>query len=103
MKFGLLEKLPCTPKENEEYKRLLEIGAELPEGVYPVVDGWGEASSSEFYTICKPDLSESEIAEFLTYKKLSLIRTIKNCLVFFTTLTVISLIVCVLSFLSNNV
>ena len=35
------------------------------------------------------ELSADEITELLTYKKLGYLRTIKNCLVYFVTLTII--------------
>ena len=50
------------------------------------------AIATEFYTVFETDLSQQEILEYLTYKKLDLIRTIKNCIVFFTVLTVLSII-----------
>ncbi len=84
--FDLLQKIPCSKQENKEYQFLLENGRKLPEGVYPYDYG------TEFYTIYEPDLTESEIREYLTYKQLSLIRTIKNCAVFFTVLTIIGMI-----------
>ena len=37
-------------------------------------------------------MTEEEIAEYLRYKELKMLRTIKNCVVFFTTLAVISLV-----------
>ena len=85
--FDLLQKIPCTKKENEEYKQMLKSGKTLPEGVHAYT-----YEPDEFYKIHEADLTEAEINEYLTYKQLSLIRTIKNCVVFFTTLTVIGLL-----------
>ena len=90
--FNLLQKLPCTRKENKAYQQLLKSGGNLPEDVFPYIYENGETSTTEFYTVYEPDLTEAEIAEYLTYKKLSLLKTIKNCAVFFTALTVISII-----------
>jgi len=87
--FDLLQKIPCTRQENKEYKQLREKG-ELPKGVYEY-QYEGGTDSGEFYTIYEPELTPEEIAEYLTYKKLSLLKTIKNCVVFFTVLTIISL------------
>ena len=89
--FDLLQKIPCTKQENKEYQKLLKDGSTLPEGVYAYVYD-GEPSTTEFYTIYETDLTESEIREYLTYKQLSLIRTIKNCVMFFTVLTIIGMI-----------
>jgi hypothetical protein len=85
--FGLLEKVPCTKKENAEYTQMIKNGEALPEGVHAYV-----YETNEFYEIHEADLTESEIQEYLTYKQLSLIRTIKNCVVFFTVLAVIGLV-----------
>ncbi len=90
--FDLLQRIPCSKQENKEYQKLIKDGGVLPEGVFAYVYDSGEASTTEFYTIYKADLTESEIAEYLTYKKLSLIRTIKNCVVFFTVLTIIAMV-----------
>ena len=90
--FDLLQKIPCTKQENKEYQQLLKNGGTLPEGIFAYVYDTGEASTSAFYTIYETDLSESEIREYLTYKQLSLIKTIKNCILFFTVLTIIGMV-----------
>ena len=90
--FDLLQKFPCSKQENTDYQNLLKNGGVLREGVYAFVFDNGETSTTEFYTIYETDLTESEISEYLTYKKLSLIKTIKNCIMFFTVLTIIGMI-----------
>ena len=92
--FDLMQKIACSKEENKKYEKILKDGGTLPEGVFPcyTYDN-GEPLTSEFYTIYEPDLTESEITEYLTYKKLDMIRTIKNCILFFTSLTVIGMIV----------
>ena len=90
--FDLLQKIPRTKQENTEYQQLLKNGGTLPEGIFAYVYDTGETSTSEFYTIYETDLSESEIREYLTYKQLSLIKTIKNCILFFTVLTIIGMV-----------
>lgn len=90
--FDLLQKIPCTKQENKEYKKLLKDGGVLPEGVYAYVYDSGETSTTEFYTIYETDLTEPEIREYLTYKQLSLTRTIKNCVVFLTALTIFGMV-----------
>lgn len=92
LEFDLLQEIPCSKEENKEYEKLLNNGEPLPDGVYSCVDADGTTSKTEFYTIYESDLSESEKIEYLTYKKLSLLKTIKNCVVFFTILIVIGLV-----------
>ena len=87
--FGLLQKIPCSKQENIEYQKLLKENGVLPDGVYAYVYDNGETSPTQFYTVYETDLTESEITEYLTYKQLSLIRTIKNCIMFFTVLTIL--------------
>ena len=90
--FDLLQKIPCSKQENKEYQNLLKAGGVLPDGVFAYVYDNGETSTSEFYTVYETDFTEAEIQEYLTYKQMSLIRTIKNCVVFFTVLTIIGMI-----------
>ena len=90
--FGLLQKIPCSKQENKEYHKLLEDGGTLPEGVFAYT--FDDCTlTGEFYTVYETDLTESEKNEYLTYKKLNLIKTIKDCVLFFTILTIIGLIV----------
>ena len=73
-------------------------GVPLPDGVEEFTTeelgtnyATGDGPSGEFYHLYQANLTESELTEYLTYKKLDMLRTIKNCIVFFTVLTVISL------------
>lgn len=98
--FDLLQKIPCSKSENKKYKELLKNGQELPKGVFRYKYFDDSESNEEFYTIYDPNLTEQEIIEYLTYKKLKILNTIKNCVVFFTVLTVIALVVYLLFLLS---
>ena len=88
--FDLLQKIPCTPAENKAYLELLKSGQSLPEGVFRYM--YENTELDEFYTIYQPELTADEIAEYLTYKKLHMLRTIKNCAVFFVVLTIVSMV-----------
>ena len=91
-KLDLLQKIPCSKEENKEFERLLKDGGVLPDGVFAYEDLDGEPSKTEFYTIYEPDLTDAEIAEYLSCKQVEMIRTIKNCVVFFTVLTIIGMV-----------
>ena len=91
--FGLKQQILCSKEESKVYHNLLKNGEPLPEGVRRVVYESGELSTTEFFTVYEADLSDAEIQEYLTYKQLSMIKTIKKCAMFFTTLTIISIIV----------
>ena len=84
--YGVAQGLFCPQKDNEKYAQMVQDGIPLPSGIYEYKDGSAEKS---FYTVCAPELSNDEIVELLTYKKLGYLRTIKNCLVYFVTLTII--------------
>lgn len=90
--FNLLQKIPCSKEENKKYAQILKDGEALPKGVFEYSYGDGTTSTTEFYTIYKTDLNQEEIDEYLKFKQLKFIKTIKNCVVFFTVLTVLSII-----------
>ena len=98
--FDLLQKIPCTKQENKAYQQLLKNGGILPDGVFAYEYDSGEVSTTEFYTVYEADLTEAETQEYLTYKQLSLIKTIKNCVLFFTILTIIGVVAYLLTLLS---
>lgn len=104
--LDLLQKIPCSDEENKEYRKILQEGGKLPSGVYPYTNERGKASVKEFYTVYEPDLTEAELEEYLKYKELSILNTIKNltytkinllnmitdCLIFIVLLMVVALI-----------
>lgn len=99
LEFGVLEKKPCTEQENEAYLNLLKNGGALPDGVFRYENADGE-KTDVYYTIGDSDLTEAEIQEYLKYQKLKYIKTIKNCAVFFTALTIVGM-VCALLLILN--
>ncbi len=93
--FDILQKIPCSYQENEKYRALLKSGQPLPDDVFKETSDLSDELTN-FYTIYQCDLSPEEISEYLTYKKLNLLNTIKKCAVFFTALTIVSLILSIL-------
>lgn len=91
--FDLLQKIPCSKKDNKKYEKLLKDGGVLPEGVFAYGYETGDASTTEFYTVYEADLTEAEIVEYLTYKKLSMLRTIQNCILVLTVSSIIYMVV----------
>lgn len=79
--FGVLCKTPCSKEDSAKYKQILKEGGSLPEGVY-AVEYLNGSLPDEFYTVTPAGLEDAEIKEYLMYKKLSMLKTVKNCLVF---------------------
>lgn len=96
LKYDLYEKASCSQKESQEYKDLLKQGKRLPEDVR-TNDDWRNVNDSEFYRLVRPELTQEEITEYLMYKKLDMLKTIKNCVVFFTVLMIIGIFLFVLA------
>ena len=95
LKYDLYDQRLCTDEENEEYRKLLKQGENLPEDIYPIdasLEDMNITGKTKFLELLRTELTQAEIMEYLTYQKLDILATIRNCVVFFTALTVISLI-----------
>lgn len=84
--LGILEKELCTNRENKEYRKMQKDNAPLPEGVLQSPDTF------QYYRVNKTDLSEEEIDRLLRYRRTLYLRSIKNSMIFFVGLSIISLI-----------
>ncbi|MBQ2714470.1 MAG: hypothetical protein IJF76_02440 [Clostridia bacterium] len=93
--WDLIEKEYCTKEENEKFSEILKNGGELPDGVYKETIGSGyEESGSEtkYYRNGALEASQEEIFEYLMYKQLSVLDSIRSCLIFFVVLAVLGII-----------
>ena len=88
--LGVLQGVDCSYEENKKYRELLQENKPLPNGILRR-DPDGSVEYASFYKVERTALSKDELSEYLQYKQLKSIITIKNCVVFFTVLTVISL------------
>lgn len=89
----LLQRIDCSKEENKKFKELLKQGQELPNGIYRYKTENGEELDL-FYTIHKPtELNSEDRMEYILLKQFQQMKTIKNCVLFFTVLTVISLVI----------
>ena len=98
---NLLQKIDCSKEDNKKYKQMLKNGETLPNGVFEYKYGLDNEGTGAFYTIHKPELTPEERLEYITFKQLKMLNTIKNCVVFFTTLTVISMVITFFTLMSN--
>ena len=99
---GILHVIPCTEQENLTFEEAEKAGEALPEGVFHYRDENGKPIW-EYYRMEDPGYTEEEVREFLTYKRIALLeeqaqhlKTIKRCVIFFTVLTVISLVTAII-------
>jgi hypothetical protein len=100
----LLQKIDCSRSDSKKYVQMIKNGEKLPDGVFQYKSDTGEKLYS-FYTIYESDLTESEKLEYFMLKQnmsTDNIRTIKNCVVFFTVITVITLVLSFIVFLAGN-
>ncbi len=96
----LLQKIDCSREDNKKYNQLIKNNESLPDGVYEYKMETGDGTGT-FYTVYQPELTQEEKIEYITFKQLKMISTIKNCVVFFTVLTVISMIITFFALMSN--
>jgi hypothetical protein len=82
--LGILVKEACTEEENEQLSFMEEQGEKLPEDVHKY------AQPNTYYRLVKSNMTEDEITRVIMLKQTQYLRTIKNCLVFFVALTIIS-------------
>lgn len=82
--MGLKEKIMLDGEEEQNCKKLLEKGESLPQGVF-------ETGYNTFYRVESCNLTETEIERLLVFKKIQLLKVIKNCIAFFVVLTALSI------------
>ena len=86
-----VQSINCSAEDNAKYNHMVRTGIALPIGVYENKLPNG-AGSGTFCITYDNVLSHEEKMEYLAIKQTQMINTIKKCMVFFTTLTIISLI-----------
>lgn len=84
--LGILEKELCTSQENKEYRKMQKDNIPLPDGIYKSPETY------QYYRVKETDLTEEEIDRLLRYRRTLYLRSIKNSMIFFVALSVISVI-----------
>ena len=84
----VLQEIPCSKSECKEYSKLRKQGLPLPDDVFLNED----YSPTSYYRIYQAELTENELAEYLQYKQLAMLKTIKNGMVFFVSLAIVGLV-----------
>ena len=89
--FGVHEQIDCTEEQNAQYRQLAKENKPLPARVY-CRNSDPTAEYATFYSVSEMELTPEQLNEYLQYKQLKTLTSIKKCMVFFTVLTVISII-----------
>ena len=89
----ILNKTYCSPEQNKMFEELLNAGQPLPSGIYLCIKEDGEPSVKYFCEISDSGLTQGELMEYIALKQLKMVKTIKNCAVYFTALSIISAVV----------
>lgn len=92
---NILDEIPCTVEENQQFTLLQEQGQPLPEGVFKYEEQYNK-KYFEYYKIISDDLSEQEITWLIMIKQTKYLESIKYCLIFFVVLGVISIAIALL-------
>lgn len=91
VEYGFIKEEWCTYEENQKYEQILKEGGTLPDGVKPSYYEDGERSGM-YYTVHEEKLTDTERLEYLSYKKLSLLRSIKALAIILLVIGILSLI-----------
>ena len=98
LKSGLLEKRDCTPEENQQYNNILANNGTIPENICAYVYDNSEAPL-EFFELIDTDLTQEEKKTFIALKQLNYLKTIKNCLLYFTISSIVATLVVLFTYL----
>ena len=101
-KYDVAKIVPCTPEENARYAQYTKEKKPLPTGIYKFQDNpdnprYGIRQDVRPHERDLVELPDSLIMEYLKYKELDLLTSIKNYLEFFVILTVIGIVLAVFS------
>ncbi len=95
----LVVKTDCAAQENEKFAEIVKSGNALPENVFEYVNSDG-VRMGEFYKISDSELSPEEKEEYIKLKQSRDINIIRNCVIFFTVLTALGLLVTIMNYIA---
>lgn len=84
--FYVIEKKVFSKEESKEFKVLMKNKMPLPEDICY------DQSTGLFFKIIHNEISDMKLNQLLMYKKLSYLRSIKNSMLFFVGITILSAI-----------
>ncbi len=90
---GTLQKVYCNAEEQKEFILRIKNEQPLPDEVFKDAEYYeNNVPSVRFYRLEPINMSSDEVSEYLVYKQLDLLQSIKSYLKFIYTITIISLI-----------
>ncbi|NOR44790.1 MAG: hypothetical protein GQ534_04320 [Candidatus Delongbacteria bacterium] len=89
VELGIAKREYCTPEEFELFQEIESKDEELPAGVYPFRK---ELERLTYYRMIS-DLNSEEQNNLLQFRQILYLKSLKNMMVFFVVITVISMIV----------
>ena len=87
VEYGIKKECPCFESEKSIIAKMLSDSVSLGDEIYQYRN---TKKHGKYYKL-KSILSPDETLDYLTFKQIDLLKTIKNCLVFFVTIIVIGL------------
>jgi len=97
--IGFIQKIDCTEKENKQFEQMIKHNQPLPNEIFQHKSFSGENINS-FYRIYETDLSEEEKEEYIKLCKLKYLKTIKNGVVFFLIIAIVSITFTLINYLN---
>ncbi|MBR5140313.1 MAG: hypothetical protein IKV16_04580 [Clostridia bacterium] len=89
VEYGFIKEEYCTYEENQKYEEILKNGGTLPEGVKPTCYEDGTRSGM-YYTVHEEKLTDAERLEYLSYKKLSILKSIRSLVIGILLIAIVS-------------
>ena len=90
---NLAEKVYCTKEEEKLYSENIKNKQPLPSGVYKGAGKDIFLLDDCFYRVHRYKISEEDLKAYFALKQLAVLKTIKNCVLFFAILMIISIII----------
>lgn len=72
----VLQKIPCTKKQNKQYRQMIKQGISLPYNVFGYTDADGSASETQFFTVHRVSRQDMARWESLERRRLAMKSTI---------------------------
>ena len=85
VELDIIQSVYCSKDEEKQIKELTKHKQLLPDDIHTESDG-------THFRFVNTDISKEDLDELLLYRQIKYLKTIKNSIIFFVVLTVISII-----------